>query len=147
MLAMTMIAGYFQEGGSALLPGGGGESGGEPVGPEAHPVVGWMYHGDFWTKLACLGLAAGFAPLFEEIFFRGALHRYFRGRFRFFASALLTGVIFAALHPQGVFAIPALASIGIGFSLLREWRDSLVAPMVAHAINNGALVLMLWWIL
>lgn len=147
MLLMTMIAGYFQEGGSSLLPGGGGESGGGPVGPEAHPVVGWMYHGDFWTKLACLGLAAGFAPIFEEIFFRGALHRYFRGYFRFFASALLTGVIFAALHPQGFFAIPALASIGIGFSLLREWRDSLVAPMVAHAINNGALVLMLWWIL
>ena len=56
-------------------------------------------------------------------------------------------MIFAALHPQGVFAIPALAGIGIGFSLLREWRDSLIAPMVAHAINNGALVLMLWWVL
>jgi membrane protease YdiL (CAAX protease family) len=133
MLLLTLVGGWFQEG--------------EPVSPQAHPVVGWMYYGDFWTKLACLGLAAGFAPIFEEIFFRGALHRYFRGRFRFFASALLTGVIFAALHPQGFFAIPALASIGIGFSLLREWRDSLVAPMVAHAINNGALVLMLWWIL
>lgn len=149
MLVMTFVAGYFQEGGSSLLPGSGGgasSGGGQPVGPEAHPIVGWMYHGSFWTKLACLGLAAGFAPLFEEIFFRGALHRYFRGRFRFFASALLTGLIFAALHPQGFFAIPALASIGIGFSLLREWRDSLVAPMVAHAINNGFLVLMLWWI-
>jgi len=133
MLLLTLVGGWFQEG--------------EPVSPQAHPVVGWMYYGDFWTKLACLGLAAGFAPIFEEIFFRGALQRYFRGRFRFFASALLTGVIFAALHPQGFFAIPALASIGIGFSLLREWRDSLVAPMVAHAINNGALVLMLWWIL
>lgn len=133
MLLLILVGGWFQEG--------------EPVSPQAHPVVGWVYHGDFWTKLACLGLAAGFAPIFEEIFFRGALHRYFRGHFRFFASALLTGVIFAALHPQGFFAIPALASIGIGFSLLREWRDSLVAPMVAHAINNGALVLMLWWVL
>jgi len=140
MLLMTLIAGYFQQDGIS----GGGEA---PVGPEAHPLVGWMYHGSFWTKLACLGLAAGFAPLFEEIFFRGALHRYFRGRFRFVASALLTGLIFAALHPQGFFAIPALASIGIGFSLLREWRDSLVAPIVAHALNNGLLVLMLWWIL
>ena len=147
MLLLTYLAGLFQEGGSSLLPGGAAAGGGEAVGPEAHPVVGWMYYGDFWTKLATLGLAAGFAPVFEEIFFRGALHRYFRGRFRFLASALLTGVIFAALHPQGFFAIPALASVGIGFSLLREWRDSLVASMVAHAINNGALVLMLWWIL
>ncbi len=152
-LLLTLVAGYFQDGGGFLAPGGGdgggAESGGgtAPVGPEAHPIVGWMYHGTFWTKLACLGLAAGFAPLFEEIFFRGALQRYFRGRFRFFAAALFTSVIFAALHPQGFFAIPALAGIGIGFSLLREWRDSLIAPMVAHAINNGFLVLMLWWLL
>lgn len=151
-LLLTLLAGYLQDSGSSILPGSGEgaetvSSGAAPVGPEAHPLVGWMYHGSFWTKLACLGLAAGFAPLFEEIFFRGTLQRYFRGRFRFFASALFTSVIFAALHPQGFFAIPALAGIGIGFSLLREWRDSLIAPMVAHAINNGALVLMLWWVL
>lgn len=120
--------------------------GGSP-GPETHPVVGWIYEGDFWVRLACLGLAAGFAPVFEELFFRGALQGYFRGRFGFLASALFTGLIFAALHPQGFFAIPALAGIGVGFSLLREWRGSLVAPMVAHAINNGSLVLMLWWLL
>jgi membrane protease YdiL (CAAX protease family) len=110
-------------------------------------VVGWIYEGDLWVRLACFGLAAGFAPLFEELFFRGALQRYFRGRLQFLASALLTGLIFAALHPQGVFAIPALAGIGVGFSLLREWRDSLIAPMTAHAINNGCLVGMLWWML
>ena len=26
-------------------------------------------------------------------------------------------------------------------------RDSLIAPMVAHSINNGVLIGMLWWIL
>lgn len=138
-LAITMIAGAFEAQGVG--------DGATPVGPESHPIVGWIYGGTTWTRLACLALAAGFAPFFEELFFRGALHRYFRGRFRFFGSALLTGVIFAALHPQGVYAIPALTGMGIGFSLLREWRDSLIAPMVAHAINNGVLVGMLWWIL
>jgi membrane protease YdiL (CAAX protease family) len=128
---------------------GGAEGGAEPgpAGPEVHPVVGWIYEGNLWVRLACFALAAGFAPVFEELFFRGALQRYFRGRFRFLASALLTGLIFAALHPQGFFAIPALAGIGVGFSLLREWRDSLIAPMTAHAINNGCLVGMLWWML
>ncbi len=148
-LALTLLAGFFESGGEAAsaAASGGGGTGARPVGPEAHPVVGWIYEGGFWTRLACLALAAGFAPLFEELFFRGALQRYFRGRFRFLASALLTALIFAALHPQGVFAIPALAGIGVGFSLLREWRDSLIAPMTAHAINNGCLVAMLWWIL
>jgi membrane protease YdiL (CAAX protease family) len=66
-----------------------------------------------------------------------------RGKYRFLFSAILTGVIFASLHPQGWMAIPALTAIGVGFSILREWRDSLIAPMVAHAINNGVLVGML----
>ena len=139
-LILTLLGGQLE--GTSDLAGGDA-----PVGPETHPIVGWIYGGSIWTRLACLFLASGFAPLFEELFFRGALQRYFRGRFRFFPSALLTGVIFAALHPQGFYAIPALAGIGIGFSLLREWRDSLIAPMVAHAINNGVLVGVLWWVL
>tara|TARA_R110000850_G_scaffold9033_28_gene33398 strand:+ start:6067 stop:7467 length:1401 start_codon:yes stop_codon:yes gene_type:complete len=117
------------------------------MGPEAHPMVGWIYTGDLRARVLCLVLAAGFAPLTEETFFRGGLHRYLRGRLSFIPSAIFTGVIFAALHPQGWLAIPALASIGFGFSLLREWRDSLIAPMVAHALNNTALVLVLCLVL
>lgn len=142
-LMLSLVADLFNGG----LGGAEGGANPAPSGPEVHPVVGWIYEGDLWVRLACFALAAGFAPVFEELFFRGALHRYFRGRFRFLSSALLTGVIFAALHPQGFFAIPALAGIGVGFSLLREWRDSLIAPMTAHAINNGCLVGMLWWLL
>lgn len=139
-LALTFVAGRVDEAGA-------GTGGVAAPGPEVHPLVGWLYEGDLWTRLACLALAAGFAPLFEELFFRGALQRYLRGRFRFLPSALLGALIFAALHPQGVFAIPALAGIAVGFSLLREWRDSLIAPMTAHAINNGCLVGVLWWVL
>lgn len=142
-LLLSLVVDLFHGG----LGGAEGTTHQAPSGPEVHPVVGWIYEGDLWVRLACFALAAGFAPVFEELFFRGALHRYFRGRFRFLSSALLTGVIFAALHPQGFFAIPALAGIGMGFSLLREWRDSLIAPMTAHAINNGCLVGMLWWML
>lgn len=140
-LALTLVADFMDAPGSA----GGGNPGSS--GPEVHPVFGWLYEGSFWERFACLVLAAGFAPFFEELFFRGALYRHLRGRFRFLASALISSVIFAALHPQGYFAIPALAGIGVGFSLLREWRDSLVAPMVAHAINNGCLVGMFWILL
>ena len=116
----------------------------ETTSPYPHPVLGWMYAGGWVDKLFCLLLAAVLAPLLEETLFRGALHRYLRGRLSFFLSALITGVIFAGLHPQGWLAIPALGSIGIGFSLLREWRDSLIAPTVAHAINNGLLVAAVW---
>ena len=55
-------------------------------------------------------------------------------------SALGTGVIFAAVHPQGWTAIPALGAIGFVLALIREWRGGLLASMAAHALNNGTLL-------
>ncbi|MEM9016832.1 MAG: type II CAAX endopeptidase family protein, partial [Verrucomicrobiota bacterium] len=100
----------FTVGAVEMMAAGDGEAAGaRPPGPETHPIVGWIYEGGMRERILCFLLAAGFAPIFEELFFRGALHRYLRGRFRFVASALLTGLIFAALHPQGWMGIPALA--------------------------------------
>ena len=36
-----------------------------------------------------------------------------------------------------------LATLAIGFSLAREWRGSLIAPMVMHAINNTTITCLL----
>jgi len=36
-----------------------------------------------------------------------------------------------------------LMLLGFGFGLLREWRGSLIAPITAHAMHNGALVLVM----
>lgn len=88
-------------------------------------------------------MAVVWAPLTEELFFRGALYVGLREHFGYWASGLLSGCLFAAVHPQGWAAIPALTSIGLVLALLREWRGSLIAPITAHALNNGSLVLML----
>lgn len=76
----------------------------------------------------------------EETVFRGAFYRSLRFGNGVLIAGLVNGVIFAALHPQGWMGIPALTAMGFGFALIREWRDSLIAPMTAHAINNGLLV-------
>ena len=68
-----------------------------------------------------------------------------RGRLKLLPSALFISLLFAAIHPQSYVVIPALASLAFGFSLLREWRGSLIAPMVGHSLHNGALV-GLWWV-
>ncbi len=115
-------------------------------GPEliSHPVVVWIAHGGTGLRLAVLLLASGFAPFFEESLFRGALFRDLR-RFRGpVLSAVIMGVLFAAIHPQGVAMIPALAGLAVGFALIREWRGSLIAPMAAHAMHNGILVGFMW---
>lgn len=115
-------------------------------GPEliSHPVVVWIANGGTGARVAVLFLASGFAPFFEETMFRGALFRDLR-RFRSpVLSAVIMGLLFAAIHPQGVAMIPALAGLAVGFALIREWRGSLVAPMAAHALHNGVLVGFMW---
>ncbi|MCB1062055.1 MAG: CPBP family intramembrane metalloprotease [Verrucomicrobiae bacterium] len=114
-------------------------SGGLVAEPVTHPAVGWML-GGWEAKIMVLLLAAVMAPLVEEVFFRGAFYRALRSRMGMAAAGLLNGFIFASLHPQGWMAIPALTAMGFGFACLREWRDSLIAPMTAHAINNGLLI-------
>jgi len=117
---------------------------GEPTGPISHPIVPMMAEGGLGVRLFVLFLAAAFAPFFEETLFRGALYGGLRRRLGPAASALATGVLFAAIHPQGWVAVPALAALAFGFALLREWRGSLIAPMVGHALHNGTLVAVMW---
>ena len=102
----------------------------------SHPIADNL---DLSSPLVVLGqllLAAVWAPLVEETMFRGALHGHLRRTAPILVSALISGFVFAAIHPQGLGGIPALTAMGINFALLREWRGSLIAPITAHAINN-----------
>jgi membrane protease YdiL (CAAX protease family) len=56
------------------------------------------------------------------------------------ASMLVSSVIFAAIHPQGLVFIPVLAGLALAFCIMREWRGSINASIVAHAINNGVIL-------
>lgn len=116
----------------------------------AHPIIG-MFESASILELVLIFMAACVAaPIVEEIAFRGVLYRGLRdqtGRFTAFLSiaisGLVSGFIFAAIHPQGWVAIPALGAIGLAMALAREWRESLIAPMVMHAINNTAVMTIL----
>ena len=61
----------------------------------------------------------------------------------FLISAVVNSFLFAVVHPQGLGGVPALMGLAMGFSLGREWRGSLIPSMVAHAINNGLVMLFL----
>lgn len=112
----------------------------QQAGPVSHPVVAWVADGDWKVKLAVIFMASGLAPLFEETMFRGALYQSLRSRWGFVVSGLISGLIFAAVHPQGLLAIPALTAMGFGFAMIREWRGTLIASMTAHAVHNGILI-------
>ncbi len=133
-LILTLISGWLAS------QGADPEELGVTPRPVTHPVIAWVADGDWKVKLAVLFLASGLAPLFEETMFRGALYGVFRKRWGFVVSGLASGVIFAAVHPQGFLAIPALTAMGFGFALIREWRGTLIASMTAHSLHNGILV-------
>jgi membrane protease YdiL (CAAX protease family) len=104
--------------------------------PAGH-VLGLLFHG------------AVAAPVGEETLFRGLLYDPLRGATAHWgraASVLAAGsvqaLLFAAMHPQGFVGMPVLAAIGFGLALVREWRGSLVAPIVLHGAWNGTILLL-----
>jgi membrane protease YdiL (CAAX protease family) len=61
----------------------------------------------------------------------------------FLVSAVVSSFVFAAIHPQGWAAIPVLGAIAFVLAGIREWRGSIVGCVVAHALNNGVVTVML----
>lgn len=112
----------------------------------SHPIVD-VFAGDGWAKLGAILLAVVWAPVAEEITFRGMLFPGLSAWLRWVAGVLLGAFVFAAVHPQGWAGVPAIMALACSFSILRLWRRSLIASMTAHALNNGimcAVMLLLW---
>ena len=135
-LVLTVIGAMLFAAGSEgeELAGSGG-----PV----HPIMGHLTSGDFMVIVFIFLSTCVAAPIVEETMFRGVLFRYLRdrtGRWSRFSSvafaAVFNGLIFASVHPQGLIGIPVLTALAVGFSLVRQWRHSLMAPMIMHALNN-----------
>lgn len=118
--------------------------GGDPT-SGAHPIAPLLGNEEtpMGVILMIVFLAVVAAPVIEEIMFRGYFYRALRARFGWVPAALVSSVLFAAIHPQGFLGILPLSTIALGFAILREWRDSLVAPIFAHACVNGVTVVIL----
>ncbi len=121
----------------------------EPDPGPAHPIVA-MAGGSGWMVLQIFVLASICAPVVEETMFRGVLYRHLRGLSwklgalaSIAVSAAINSLIFAAIHPQGLVAIPVLGSLAVGFTLIRECRNSLIPSMVAHGLSNALVMTIL----
>lgn len=112
----------------------------------SHPIQDSFGTGATGIVLIYL-LACVAAPIVEETMFRGVLYRYLRDLSRrwmwfwsFLVSALISSFIFAVIHPQGILFVPVLGALAVAFCIGREWRGSLIAPMVAHGLSNSVIV-------
>ncbi len=116
-----------------------------------HPIVFWVSHARWWVWLEVLFVASFVAPIVEETMFRGVLYRHLRAassRWRpalsFLFSAIVVSFLFAVIHPQGFLAVPMLMALAVAFTLMREWRGTLLPSMIAHGINNAVATLLLF---
>ena len=44
------------------------------------------------------------------------------------------------MHGYEFLMLAPVMALGFTFALMREWRGSLIAPMTAHFVHNGALM-------
>lgn len=112
----------------------------------SHPIVE-VFAGNGWAKFGAILLAVVWAPISEEIMFRGILFPGLSAWLRWLLGAVLGAFVFAVIHPQSWAGVPAIMVLASSFSLLRMWRQSLIAPMTAHALNNGIMcvAMLLFW--
>lgn len=122
-----------------------------PTNAPGHPIVFSVSQAGWWVWLEVVFVASIVAPIVEETMFRGVLYRHLRAasaRWRpawsAAFSAMLVNFLFAVIHPQGFLAVPALMFLALAFTLMREWRGTLLPSMIAHGINNGVATLLLF---
>jgi membrane protease YdiL (CAAX protease family) len=87
------------------------------------------------------------APIFEEVLFRGYVYQALRGHMRWFGAALISGFMFAAAHWPGwlfmqgphiglVAQTVSITIIGIVLAAAFERGQSLWPCIVLHTLNN-----------
>ena len=77
-----------------------------------------------------------FAPLFEELVFRGLLFAILRRKFRFLPAALISAGIFGLAHGYGVVGLISVCWSGVLWAWIYEKTGSLAPGILAHALNN-----------
>jgi membrane protease YdiL (CAAX protease family) len=88
--------------------------------------------------IAVLSVVA--APLVEEYLFRGLVFKGLRRTMTPALAILASAAIFAIVHPPISF-VPVFG-LGVAAALAFEGSGSLLAPILAHALYNGAVVLL-----
>jgi membrane protease YdiL (CAAX protease family) len=79
-----------------------------------------------------------FAPIGEELFFRGLMYGALRNSLSPVRAMLVVGVVFGLLHAtSGIEAVPALILLGILFCWIYEKTGSLYPCIALHAFNNA----------
>ncbi len=116
----------------------------EPAGFSSHWTEGFdeaMIWGDPVKLASSLAETIVFAPVFEEIVFRGLFFATLRRRFGFVASALISSSVFAIAHGYGVLGFASVLWSGMLWAWVYERSGSVLPGILAHMLNNATVCL------
>lgn len=104
----------------------------------AHPIAGVASsENPLWVMVLLFLVAAVFAPLFEEVFFRGVLLNALWARTGSrWIGIIGSALVFSVLHPQMYLGWIAVFVIGLMLGGLFVERRSLLPCIWMHALNN-----------
>jgi membrane protease YdiL (CAAX protease family) len=77
-----------------------------------------------------------FAPVFEELAFRGLLFGLLRRRYQWWPAAMLSAAFFALAHGYGLIGFLSVFWSGLIWAWAYERTGSLWPGIIGHAINN-----------
>lgn len=95
------------------------------------------------TKMIFLLFGGLGAPLAEEIFFRGYLFGKFKAAGCIGLGLIVTSFLFGVVHFTDPYNIPAICLIGGWLAWSFHRTESLMTPIITHAINNSVQILWL----
>jgi membrane protease YdiL (CAAX protease family) len=104
-----------------------------------HPPAQLTIPSDPGAAAALFVLAVVFAPVTEELVFRGWLYTGLRFNWGVWPALLTTSVLFAAAHYEKTHLYTlAVFPVGLALCAIRECTGSVKASIFFHAINNFA---------
>jgi membrane protease YdiL (CAAX protease family) len=90
-----------------------------------------------WLTVTFLAIVVVVAPVAEELFFRGWLWVGLRGHWSAVPTAVLTGLLWDAIHIEGGIVRPLLLlPVALILSTARHFGESVRAPIALHALYN-----------
>lgn len=84
--------------------------------------------------------AAIISPIYEEIFYRGFLYRWFRSKYGLLAGMLISSFIFMIVHIPTFNSLPYTFLSGLVFAWTYEKTKSIYPSIIIHGTFNGLAV-------
>ncbi len=112
--------------------------------PELQAIVKILMETDSRLVMgSLLFMAVILAPVIEELLFRCFLYRFLKKHMHWQAAMLASAVAFACIHDAPLFNLLPLTLLGCAFTLVYEYKRTLWAPVIMHAVFNLTQCLMM----